>query len=133
MGVVCDCFKKRQVKYQTEVVEKLQLNDNREMSKKITTSTSKLNISGSSFIRQKHFKEFSEEYEEITQVGKGKLNMRKGAFGVVKKVKHLKTNQIRAMKMVQKTLIKDDKAYIDEIEILKKLVQLDLKRIIPTS
>jgi hypothetical protein len=37
------------------------------------------------------------------------------------------------MKMVQKTLIKDDKAYIDEIEILKKLVQLDLKRIIPTS
>ncbi len=59
--------------------------------------------------------------------------MRKGAFGVVKKVRHLKTQQLRAMKMVQKTLIKDDKAYIDEIEILKKLVQLDLKRIIPTS
>jgi len=133
MGVVCDCDKKREAKYQTEVVEKLQLNENREISKKITTSTSKLNISGASFIRQKHFKEFYEEYEEITQVGKGKLNMRKGAFGVVKKVRHLKTQQLRAMKMVQKTLIKDDKAYIDEIEILKKLVQLDLKRIIPTS
>jgi hypothetical protein len=124
MGIVCDCHKKRLAKYQTEVVEKLQLSENRDSSKKMTTSTSKLNICGSSFIRQKHFKEFTEEYEEIKQVGKGKLYTKKGAFGVVTKVKHLKTQQIRAMKMVQKILIKDDKAYIDEIEILKKLVQL---------
>lgn len=37
------------------------------------------------------------------------------------------------MKIVQKSFIKDDKAYIEEIEILKKLVHLILKRIILTS
>lgn len=76
MGVVCDCDKKKQIKYQSDNVEKLQLNENRDISKKNTTSTSKLNISGANFIRQKHFKEFNEEYEEINQVGRGKIDVK---------------------------------------------------------
>lgn len=117
MGSVCHCSKKKD-KYKIQEPEVLQLQENLQISKKQTMSTGKFNITAANFIKQKNFKDFLDEYQIINQLGKG-------AFGVVKMVKHLSTQQIRAMKIVTRKSIKDDQAYMNEIEILKKLVRIE--------
>ena len=73
MGIFCRCCKKKEIIRLTESIEILKLNDNSLSSKKILSRASKFNINSSSFINQKHIKDFIEDYEEIDLLGKGYL------------------------------------------------------------
>jgi serine/threonine protein kinase len=115
MGTICRCEKKKD-RYKVEDQEVLKLQENTNISKKYTNSNGKFNITTATFIKQKHFNLISDDYEILSQVGKG-------AFGVVKKVKHKLTQQLRAMKIVPRKSIQDDQIYLNEIEILKSLVK----------
>lgn len=74
------------------------------------------NIKPSAFIKKKHFSNISKEYIIQEFIGKG-------AFGTVRKVTHILTNQVRAMKTISRTInfAKDESSFMKEVEILKNL------------
>lgn len=84
-----------------------------------------LSIKVEEFINQKNYNKFSMEYEVLDYIGKG-------SFGTVKKVKHLQTNQIRAMKIISRGNYKlnEQNNLFKEIEILRQLVFYSFIRII---
>lgn len=80
--------------------------------------SSHVSISGYIFKNEMPFSQFNEEYMDMEVLGNG-------AFGVVQKVRHIKTNEIRAMKIINRNnMTEEGKQLIREITILKKLVNL---------
>ncbi len=80
----------------------------------------KVTITQSLFVGEKTHVKFLEEYDQLEIIGQG-------AYGTVQKVKHKITNQIRAMKIINKSSFKNAEAeskLLKEIEILKKLVTI---------
>lgn len=75
------------------------------------------NVRASIFIERKHYSRISDEYQMQDYIGRG-------AFGVVQKVEHKLTKDVRAMKIISKCgflEIGDEKKLNKEVEILKKL------------
>ena len=80
--------------------------------------SSHVSICGYIFKNEMPFSQFNEDYMDMEVLGNG-------AFGVVQKVRHIKTNEIRAMKIInRKNMTEEGKQLIKEISILKKLVNL---------
>ncbi|CAK71442.1 unnamed protein product (macronuclear) [Paramecium tetraurelia] len=72
---------------------------------------------------QKEGEMFSLHYEIIRKLGQG-------GFGSVYQVKHLKTNLIRAAKVIQKQAIDDEQLLISESQILKDLDHPNIVKIL---
>ena len=69
---------------------------------------------------------FTDKYETMELIGIG-------GYGVVKKAKNMKTNEVRAVKVIAKDKCQTTSAFSDEIRILQKLVLfIDTVRIIRT-
>ena len=73
---ICSKSKKEQI-YKIEEPEILNLNDNAQIT---INKSSKFNVSGATFINQKHFKDFKLEYEELDHIGKGKYSIKHRSF-----------------------------------------------------
>jgi serine/threonine protein kinase len=88
---------------------------------KLKEISNQISINANIFKNEMHFSHFPEDYEDQELLGNG-------GFGVVQKVKHRMTNEIRAMKIINgKELTQNvygGKHLIREIRILKKLVFL---------
>ena len=92
---------------------------------KKTVYDSVIAINSGIFVNKKNYDQFIKEYEVLDFIGKGIIdNLNKGTYGLVKKVRHRESNQIRAMKIIDKDILGEDeeKLMLKEIEILKKLV-----------
>lgn len=77
----------------------------------------KSGINAAMFVNKKHFSKLSREYQILEYLGKG-------AFGVVQKVKHIVSGDIRAMKIINKDSFLgsfDEEKLDKEVDILKKL------------
>lgn len=75
------------------------------------------NIRASIFFENKNYSKICDEYKLLDYIGKG-------ACGVVQKVQHIVTNDLRAMKIISKSNFLDiceEKRLNKEVEILKKL------------
>lgn len=116
----CPCSKTKKPVPLESSPEKLHLNQTKiSYTGKISD---KVTITQSLFVGEKTYNKFMEEYDQLEFIGQG-------AFGTVQKVKHKITNQIRAMKTINKSAFKnaeDESKLLKEIEILKKLVNLFL-------
>ena len=80
--------------------------------KKIDTNfTNPININYKTFIKGKNYSDLLNEYDILEHLGAG-------AFGVVQKVRHKASKQIRAMKTIKKNTIYEEKN-LKEIDIRK--------------
>ena len=52
-------------------------------------------------------------------------NLGKGSFGEVQMIKNKETKALRALKIIKKTICKASENYLEEIEILKRLVHVN--------
>ena len=72
-----------------------------------------LKISKSTFVKR-NFSQFAADYKIGSEIGSG-------SFGVVRKCTHLKTGQVRAVKIIHKDFIAEAAVVTKEMEILKNL------------
>jgi serine/threonine protein kinase len=92
-------------------------------------TSAQISIGGHIFKNEIHFSLFCNDYEDMEVLGNG-------GFGIVQKVRHLKTNETRAMKIINRNDLRQnvngEKHLLREIAILKKLVIFIDNRITPT-
>ena len=120
----CACFKGTNTKKIVISPEKLIMNNPKSTSQQQGNNDHMgVAISQATFVSEKNYKTFINEYETLEFLGRG-------AFGIVQKVKHKITKQMRAMKLINKAAFKksqDETNLLREIEILKKLVSKLIK------
>lgn len=110
MGICCSSEQSTVIRAESFVSRTQDIEDSRGTKEKD-------NVRYSMFINKKHFSQISEAYQLLEYLGKG-------AFGVVQKVVHLLSNDIRAMKTINRdklSLTSDEKKLNREVEILKRL------------
>ena len=100
-------FQKRETK-NLSTMEK-----NPSLKKTVTNGTNSININYKTFIQGKNYSDLLSEYDILEHLGAG-------AFGVVQKVRHKASKQIRAMKTIKKNTIYEEKN-LREIENLMLL------------
>ncbi len=118
MGSLCN-KRKKQIPFTIEETSSAGSMIVRNDKKKETSA--QISIGGHIFKNEMPFSQFCDDYEDMEVLGNG-------GFGVVQKVRHIRTNEIRAMKIIGTNEltqnINNGKHLIREITILKKLVFL---------
>ena len=116
MGSLCN---KRKKQLTTPIEDDTIHNSMLTRNDKKKETSAQISIGGHIFKNEIHFSLFCNDYEDMEVLGNG-------GFGVVQKVRHIKTNEIRAMKIINRNDLKlnanGEKHLLREIAILKKLV-----------